>query len=247
MNKIRSKFCSLLLLLATIVSCTDSTNKSSNQIGSDQNLSAKTQILWKHLLAFDNDSILNNSPMRLYAHEFNSLTNRVIEELDESEFENNKVFEKIMLLRYKANTYKIDDSLTKEIDTLLAFRYGKKYTNQELERRVLKSNYLFMKEMLTALERIHQHEDVFPYMISGDEKIIVNQDMRSVIIIPKKEIIHSISFVSPNDSMMVDYQNDHFIWVLATPRSKHDSISAVIKLKNIEKEIVLTKHYEVIQ
>lgn len=247
MNKMRSKFCSFLLLLATIVSCADSTNKSSNQIESDQNTSAKTQVLWKDLLAFDNDSILNSSPMRLYADEFNDLTNRVIEELDQSELENNKVFEKIMLLRYKANTYKIDDSLTKEIDTLLAFQEGKKYTNQELKRRLLKANYLFIKEMLTALERVHQHEDDFPYMISGDEKIIVNNDMSSVIIIPKKEIIHSIFFVSPDDSMMVDYQSDHFIWVLAKPRSKHDSISAVIKLNSIKEEIVLTKHFEVIQ
>lgn len=236
----------LLSVCAIIFACTDSKNKIHNQKKDDHNLTAQTQLAWDRLLKFDNDVNLNDSPMRLYADGFNQRTERLIDDIERNNLDDNEVFNRITLLRHMANSHKINDSINGEIVGLLAFEFDEKPSTQEVKRRLLKANYLFMKQMMAALERIEHQEDTLPYMISGGELILRNQDMDAVIIVPQKEIIQSVSFTSGQDSMLVSHQKDHFIWVLAKPRSKLDSISALLKLENTDKEILLTKYYEVI-
>lgn len=244
------KFGFISSLFIMVVACTDTTDNVVKDKSNNQHLIDKTEMIWKGITEFDKDSTLNESPMRLYAKGFNTITIRAIKMLKNDTIDSEIIFDEIIRLRYRANTHGIKDSITEEIDAILTFKVGVGYTDQEIKRRLLKANYLFMNEMLMALVRIKKHEETLPYMMSGGKKLLKNQDMDAVIVIPEVGIVRSIIFTSPDEPMMVDYHRSHFVWALAKPRSKKDSISALIELKgdtNQRKHITLTKHYEVIQ
>lgn len=236
----------LLCLIALLFSCSAS-DSNLREENNEDDLVAQTQLVWNRLIIFDNDSNLYDSPMRYYAKEFNQLVDTIIEDTKMGNLNEIEIFNRITLLKDIANSSKINDSINEKIQTVLSIDYEKGNITEEIRSSLLKANYLYTLQMTTALERIKNEEDTVPYLIADNEFILKNEEMFAVLIIPNRDLIEFITFDMEQDSIKLTTDSNHFIKILAEPRSDRDSISATLKLQGVEGNIYLTKHYRVIQ
>lgn len=236
----------LIWLTAFLFSC-NGTDSNFQEKSHEDELVAKSQSVWNRLVVFDNDSDLHDSPMRYYANEFRQLVDTIMKDTKTGESNDIETFNRITLLKHMANSNKINDSINEKIQAVLTIDNKKKIRTEEIRSKLLKANYLFLLQMTTALERIRNQVDTVPYLISDSEVILKNQKMFAVLVIPKRELVEFITFDMEQDSIKLTTDSDYFIKVLAEPRGLKDSISATLKLQDVEGEIFLKKHYRIIQ
>lgn len=238
--------CILLSLSILFFSC-NASDSNLHMENNDDDLSTQTQLVWNRLLKFDNDSNLNNSPMRYYANEFNNLVDSIIKEAKFGNLNENEIFNRITLLKDIANSSKINDSINEQIQNVLTLNNENDNIIEEIKFRLPQANYLYALQMTIALERIKNKEDTIPYFIADNEFILKNDEMFAVLIIPNRNLIEFINFNMEQDSIKLTTDSNHFIKILAEPRGDRDSISAELKLQGFREKIFLTKYYQVIE
>lgn len=197
----------------------------------------------------ENNLELQKSPMEFFALNSNTLSNWLINELGQNDINTDKIFSKLELLKRSLITHNINDSLIEVYQDLLTLNEDKivRKSKIELEKKILKANYLFINEMLNAIKRIRNHTEPWPYIVPIKTNISTDELMEAFIILPDPKNTKLI-FVAP-DSLKFDARKANFIYLSGKPSSQKDSIlvEAIIKKDNGQDERIKLKKYFFLQ